>query len=52
MIGASIGARPIGEAGLRALASEWGGARPGGAGTLSGGARRASRERRRIVPRR
>lgn len=36
MIGASICERAIGEAGLRVLASEWGGTRPDAAGSRTG----------------
>lgn len=45
MIGAGISERAIGEAGLRTLASEWGGTRPDAAGSRTGD------ERPRALPR-
>lgn len=39
MIGAGISERAIGEAGLRTLASEWGGTRPDAAGSRTAGER-------------
>jgi hypothetical protein len=60
MIGAGISERAVGEAGLRTLASEWGGARPDAAGGRTGseaprgarGAATPARERRGITARR
>lgn len=52
MIGAAIASRAVGDAGLRALASEWGGNRPQAAGSRSDGSVRAVREQRVMTPRR
>lgn len=52
MIGSPISARAIGDAGLRHLASEWGGNRPAAAGSRSGGAQRPVRDARTVRPQR
>ena len=50
MIGAPISSRALSDAGLRELASEWGGNRPAASGSRSDGPVRVGRADRTVTP--